>query len=203
MKQLLVKYEKEIKDKNRDSYIKAIEKEIPTAKIESIEGEEAITECDALLVLEPLSQQNRAAYNYSLRQRPYLDIEGVQSEQLTITAEAILRTIYQHAGYDLDDKTILIINQSEHLGAPLAKALIDNGANAISANSKYKSLENLLALTDIDILVSATGDSSFSIEKYLTRNIFLIIDLSCDTEDARRITRIPTVKVLKERLENW
>lgn len=74
-------------------------------------------------------------------------------------------------------------------------------ANVISLNSSYKCTEKLLGLTDIDILVSASGDENFKIDESFTKNIPVKVDLSNDLEDENVIRSIPTVKILKERLK--
>ena len=127
---------------------------------------------------------------------PHSDIEGAHTENLTITAEAIEKVIGS-----VREKTVVIINQSEVLGVSLAKDLIDIGANVTSINSSYKCIENLLAFTDIDVLISASGNEDFKIDESFTRNIPIKVDLSDDLEDKDAIRSIPTVKVLKERLE--
>ena len=116
---------------------------------------------------------------------------------MTITAEAVLRAIG-----DAERKTIVIINQSEILGKSLARELLELGANVISLNSDYTSLENLLTMTDIDVLVSAGNNNDFTIDRFLTKDIKIKIDLSEDLDDSNKITRVPTVEVLKDRLEN-
>ena len=132
-----------------------------------------------------------------LEANPINDIEGAASGNLTITAEAVLRAIG-----DAYRKTIVIINQSEILGKPLARELLELGANVVSLNSDYTSLENLLTMTDIDVLVSASNNSDFTIDRFLTKDIKIKIDLSEDLDDPNKITRVPTIEVLKDRLEN-
>lgn len=126
------------------------------------------------------------------------DIEGIGIGKLTITAEAIIRVIGP-----VDKKTVVIINQSDVLGRPLAKELIERGANVISLNSSYPCIDNLLTMTDIDVLVSASGQGDFEMDRELTRMIDVKIDLSNDLEDPVKITSVPTIEVLKERLEEW
>ncbi|MBU5669604.1 hypothetical protein KQI68_07095 [Peptoniphilus sp. MSJ-1] len=203
MKKLLVVYEKAINDTNRDKYIESIQKEIPTADVVDVNNYCGTQDYDALLALEPLSQNWEGIMKWTLSSKNFLDIEGAYTNKLTLTAEAIIRTIREKVGFLLDNKTILIVNQSNVLGKPLAKRLIELGANVISINSKYQRLENILSLTDVDIIVSATGNPEFKIEKFLTRNIPVKIDLSNDLEDDNKITRITTVKVLKWRLDEW
>lgn len=125
------------------------------------------------------------------------DIEGIGSGKLTITAEAIVRVVG-----DVKGRTVVIINQSDVLGIPLAKELIERGANVISLNSSYHCIDNLLTMTDVDILVSASGKYEFKLDRILTRMIDVKVDLSDDLEDPIKITTVPTVEVLKDRLKS-
>ena len=202
MQNLIVIYDKDIRDKGRDSYIKAIKKQIPDAVVADI-GE--LPDCSAskMLVLKPMVEEEYEVFKTFLTFNPDHDIEGVANGKLTITAEAILETIWSERGNDLSGKTVVIINQSDVLGRPLAKELIDLGANVISINSSYPCLDNLLTMTDIDVLVSASGQGDFELDRELTRMIDVKIDLSNDLEDPIKITTVPTIEVLKDRLKSW
>lgn len=203
MKKLIVIYDKEEKDKGRDSYIKAIKKAIPEAEIYDKYEPDNKEDCEKVLILKPMKEDYYKALSMVLEKMPWLDVEGQFSGELTITAEAILETIWSEKGNDLKDKTIVIVNQSEILGKPLAKELIDLGATVMSINSNYISLDNLLSITDVDVLVSASGKYEYKIDRELTRFIDVKIDLSDDLGDPIKITTVPTVEVLKERLEEW
>lgn len=199
MKKLLVLYDKNRIDSGRDSYLKAIKKHIPSAIIKDIVEKRDLDSFDKLLLLRPIGHNFEAIFKYFMFTHPSYDIESEEANGITITAEAILNVIG-----DVYGKTVVINNQSELLGVSLAKVLINKGANVISLNSKYEkaNLENLLALTDVDILISATGDPKFKLDRAVTRKIDFKIDLSNDLEDPLTLKSIPTVKVLKERLEN-
>lgn len=201
MQKLVVIYDKDIRDKGRDSYIKAIKEQIPDAVVADI-GE--LPDCSAskMLVLKPIVEEEYEVFKTFLTFNPDHDIEGAASGKLTITADAILWTIYSEQGNDLRGKTVVIINQSDILGGPLAKELIDLGANVISLNSSYPCLDNLLTMTDIDVLVSASGQGDFELDRELTRMIDVKIDLSNDLEDPIKITSVPTIEVLKDRLKS-
>ena len=203
MKKLLVIYDKHEKDQGRDSYIRLIKKEIPSAEILDLEGlkeNEQDKEYEKILILKPMKDEYYKPLTKTFEMIPSLDIEGQFTNQLTITAEAIIRAIKKEAK-DLRGKTIAIINQSDLLGIPLAKELIEEGANVLSLNSTYGSIDNLLTMTDIDILVSASGKYDYKLDRILTHKIKLKIDLSDDLEEADKITSIPTIKVLKGRLD--
>lgn len=201
MENLIVIYDKDIRDKGRDSYIKAIKKQIPDAIIADI-GE--LPDCSAskMLVLKPMIEEEYEVFKTFLTFNPDHDIEGAASGKLTITAEAILWTIYSEQGNDLKGKTVVVINQSDVLGRPLAKELIERGANVISLNSSYPCIDNLLTMTDVDVLVSASGQGDFEMDRELTRMIDVKIDLSNDLEDPIKITSVPTIEVLKDRLKS-
>lgn len=206
MKSLLVIYDSSIADRGRDSYLNAIKKQIPNVALADVRsGVDRIRyHQDYVLVLKPMSDRKYAKISYDIRNLcPQKDIEGVHTgERLALTALAIRDVIMDkyESPDDIEDKTILIINQSNVVGQPLAKEFIGLGANVININSNYKDLDNLLLFTKIDVLVSASGDSNFNIDRYLTHKVDLKIDLSEDLDDGDKITHVPTVKKLKERL---
>lgn len=206
MKSLLVIYDSSIADRGRDSYLKAIKKQIPNVVLADVRsGVDGIGyNQDYVLVLKPMSDKKYKQLNYEIRKLvPHKDIEGVHTgERLALTALAIRDLIIDRyeSPDDIEDKTILIINQSNVVGQPLAKEFIDLGANVININSKYEDLDNLLLFTKIDVLVSASGDSNFNIDRYLTHKVDFKIDLSEDLDDGDKITHVPTVQKLKERL---
>lgn len=198
MKRLLVIYDKEIQDKGRDSYLKLIKREIPSAKIcdkQELKGDKE--KFEKLLILKPMKGEYYKPFTRAFENKPSIDIEGQFTNQLTITAESIIRVIGP-----VDKKTVVIINQSDVLGIPLAKELIERGANVISLNSSYPCIDNLLTMTDVDVLVSASNNNDFTIDRFLTKDIKIKIDLSDDLDDPNKITRVPTIDVLKDRLEN-
>lgn len=201
MKKFLVVYDKEIEDRGRDSYLKAIKKNIPEAIIADVDN---LPDCIVrnVLALKPMADDTYKWIMELLEANPINDIEGAASKRLTITAEAILETIWSERGNDLRGKTVVIINQSDVLGRPLARELINLGASVISLNSSYPCIDNLLTMTDVDVLVSASGQDDFELDRELTRMIDVKIDLSHDLEDPIKITSVPTIEVLKDRLEN-
>lgn len=206
MKSLLVIYDSSIADRGRDSYLRAIKKQIPNVALADVRnGVDGIGyNQDYVLVLKPMSGTKLFKISYDIRKLfPEKDIEGVHAgERLALTALAIRDLIMEkyNSPDNIEDKTILIINQSNTVGQPLAKELIDLGANVININSKYEDLEDLLLFTKIDVLVSASGDSNFNIDRYLTHKVDLKIDLSEDLDDGDKITHVPTVQKLKKRL---
>lgn len=196
MEELIVIYDKEKRDRGRDSYIRAIKKQIPGVRVADVANLPEVRR-NKLLVLKPMNDGDYETLKTFLKCNPGRDIEGIGSGKLTITAEAIIRVIGP-----VDKKTVVIINQSDVLGRPLAKELIERGANVISLNSSYPCLDNLLTMTDIDILVSASGQGDFEMDRELTRMIDVKIDLSNDLEDPIKITSVPTIEVLKDRLKS-
>lgn len=199
MKSFTVIYDKNREDKGRDSYLKAIKKHIPYAEFIDMSSYKNQIPGEKLLLVKPLNEFYYKSMIKIMRAfYPPADVEGVATGRLTITAEAIIRVIGP-----VDKKTIVIINQSDVLGIPLAKKLIERGANVISINSSYPCIDNLLTMTDVDVLVSASGKYEFKLDRELTRFIDVKVDLSDDLEDPIKITTVPTVEVLKERLEEW
>ena len=199
MKDLLVIYDDQIKDRGRDSYLKAIKREIPSVRFADINEDSVVEAPSKVLILKPLDEKAAKEAEKLLKNCPDYDIEGACTGKLTITAEAILWTLWSEQGNDLKDKTVVIINQSDVLGKPLAKELIERGANVISLNSSfndYEIIENL----DPDILISASGNDDFKLKGDYLKYINTIIDLSNDIDCENKITSVPTIEVLKDRL---
>lgn len=196
MEELIVIYDKEKRDRGRDAYIRAIKKQIPGVRVADVANLPEVRRSE-LLVLKPMNDVDYETLKTFLKYNSGRDIEGIGSGKLTITAEAIIRVIGP-----VDKKTVVIINQSDVLGRPLAKELIERGANVISLNSSYPCIDNLLTMTDIDVLVSASGQGDFEMDRELTRMIDVKIDLSNDLEDPIKITSVPTIEVLKDRLKS-
>lgn len=196
MEELIVIYDKEKRDRGRDAYIRAIKKQIPGVRVADVASLPEVRR-NKLLILKPMNDGDYETLKTFLKCNPGRDIEGLGSGKLTITAEAIIRVIGP-----VDKKTVVIINQSDVLGRPLAKELIERGANVISLNSSYPCIDNLLTMTDVDILVSASGQGDFEMDRELTRMIDVKIDLSNDLEDPIKITSVPTIEVLKDRLKS-
>lgn len=204
MKSLLVFYDSSIKSKGRDSYLKGIRKHISDVMEVDLRYIAPFRhyDRDCILILKPMKEDKyRSICLWLRRYHPDKDIESIIDDGFTITAQALWQTIFEREHENIESKTAMIINQSPTLGIPLAKHLIDWGVNVININSKYKDLDNLLSFTDIDILVSASGNHDFEIDRHLTEKINTKIDLSNDLADPVKITHIPTIQVLKERLE--
>lgn len=193
---MLVIIDKEVKDKYRNQYLNLIKKEIED--VEVVDFRESTTlnlkNYKSILVLEPIDENFKSQMKDFFTVYPEKDIEGSYTKRLTITAESILSVL----PIDLKAKTIMIINQSEILGKPLAKELIDRGANVISLNSKSTKTYKLLK-TDPSILISASGNKGFKIGENRLRFIPIKIDLSNDLVTKDKITSIPTIEILKKR----
>lgn len=195
MRKLIVIYDEQEKDEGRDSYIKGIKKQIPDAIISPL-GDMVEGAYDKCLVLKPMDPEIYDNFSEFLKNNSRFDIEGIHTGDLTITAEAILKTIGK-----VENKTVMIINQSNILGKPLAKELIERGANCISLNSSYEDIENLIIFTKVDILITATNNYNFKIDRYVTKDIEIKIDLSDDLDAGDKIKHLPTIEVLKKRLQ--
>lgn len=193
---MLVIIDKEVKDKYRNQYLNLIKKEIED--VEVVDFRESTTlnlkNYNSILVLEPINENFKSQMKDFFTVYPEKDIEGNYTKKLTITAESILNVL----PIDLKAKTIMIINQSDILGKPLAKELIDRGANVISLNSKSTKTYRLLK-TDPSILISASGNKGFKIGENHLRFIPIKIDLSNDLVTKDKITSIPTIEILKKR----
>ena len=194
---LLVFYDSEIEDKWRDSYLKAISSNIPDVEFFEVRtgkiiNEKLNTEKDRLLLVEPLTEGVKNQLLAYIEEKPELDIEGAYTDKLTITAEAVLKVLKNIKG-----KEIVILNQSKVLGKSLAIELIKQGANVHSLNSKG----DIFNVKKAYWLITATGDKNFQFAKKDLKGFTRIIDLSDDTTLKKSIRRVPTVEVLKSRLE--
>lgn len=193
---MLVIIDKEVKDKYRNQYLNLIKKEIED--IEVVDFRESTTlnlkNYKSILVLEPIDENFKSQMKDFFTVYPEKDIEGSYTKKLTITAESILSVL----PINLKSKTVVIINQSEILGKPLAKELINRGVNVINLNSKCVITYEILK-TRPDILISASGNNNFQISSYFLKNIPLKIDLSNDLVIEDKITSIPTIEILKKR----
>lgn len=191
---MLVIIDKEVKDKYRNQYLNLIKKEIEGVEVVDFRESTTLKNYNSVLVLEPIGENFKSQMKDFFTVYPEKDIEGSYTKKLTITAESILRVL----PIDLKAKTIMIINQSDILGKPLAKELIDRGANVISLNSKSTKTYRLLK-TDPSILISASGNKGFKIGENHLRFIPIKIDLSNDLVTKDKITSIPTIEILKKR----
>ena len=193
---MLVIIDKEVKDKYRNQYLNLIKKEIED--VEVVDFRESTTlnlkNYNSILVLEPIDEKFKSQMKDFFIIYPEKDIEGSYTKKLTITAESILSVL----PIDLKAKTIMIINQSEILGKPLAKELIDRGANVISLNSSFKEILISLYHLKIDILISASGNDQFMLSEPFVSKIKTVIDLSNDIDSNNKITSIPTIEILKK-----
>ena len=191
---MLIIIDKEVKDKYRNQYLNLIKKEIEGVEVVDFRESTTLKNYNSVLVLEPIGENFKSQMKDFFTVYPEKDIEGSYTKKLTITAESILRVL----PIDLKAKTIMIINQSDILGKPLAKELIDRGANVISLNSKSTKTYRLLK-TDPSILISASGNKGFKIGENHLRFIPIKIDLSNDLVTKDKITSIPTIEILKKR----
>ncbi|MET3616744.1 hypothetical protein ABID14_000364 [Peptoniphilus olsenii] len=214
MSRLVVVYDSLIKDKQRDIYLNKIKKEITNLKIIDLRQKREIPQFnktkDKILLLKPLGYKHARRFNYDLlADNKQVDIEGAYSNQLSITAEAIIKTL-EYELFNLDKKIIMVINQSKTVGQSLVLELMRKHSNVISFNSSVTKtdLSKVVNGGKVDAIVTASGNKDFKICKSVAKNVRLIIDLSNDvdsTTDAYIIRSIPTIDILKKRLEdkNW
>lgn len=201
MKKLLVIYDKEHANKGTYSYIKAIEKQVEDYKLISIEelDEAKITETTRILVLKPMSEEHEKLVKELYNNKPELDIEGQWTSKFTTTAAAILEMVKEKFGNER--VKVVIINQSETLGKPLAKKMLDLGYGVISFNtlSTANEIQGTLKHYKPDIVITATGNEKFKID---IKKSIPVIDLSEDVLKEEKVVRhIPTARILKTRLE--
>lgn len=194
MKKLTVIYDEKINDKYRNQYLNLIKKQIKNVEIIDFRKINNLKDFEKVLILEPINLKFKNKIKEEIKNK---DIEGSYTDKLTITAEAIIEVLPK----DLTNKTVIIINQSDVLGKPLAKELINLGANVFSLNSSFDEILITLYHLTPDILISASGNNNFKISNYFLKNIKTIVDLSNDIDFKNTITSIPTIEVLKKRLK--
>ena len=202
MQSLIVIYDKGHANKGTLSYLAAIKNTIKNyviVDIDDIDNYE-IKDNSKVLVLKPMSQENEKKVKDLYKNNPSLDVEGQWTSKFTTTAAAILE-IVQNKFKDKRVK-VAIINQSETLGVPLAKKMLDLGYGVLSFNtlSTMSEIENTLSTYSPDIVITATGNDNFSIN---VKDEVSVIDLSNDVKREENVIRhIPTVHALKKRLQN-
>lgn len=192
---MLVIIDKEVKDKYRNQYLNLIKKEIEDVEVVDFRESTTLKNYNSILVLEPIDKKFKSQMKDFFTIYPEKDIEGSYTKKLTITAESILSVL----PINLRAKTIMIINQSEILGKPLAKELIDRGANVFSLNSSFDEILITLYYLTPDILISASGNNQFMVSEPFVSKIETVIDLSNDIDFKNKITSIPTIEILKKR----
>ena len=201
LQSLIVIYDKNHANKGTLSYLSAIKKTIKNyvvVDIEDLDGYD-IKDGNKVLVLKPMSKENEKKIKDLYKDNPSLDVEGQWTSKFTTTAAAILE-ILQNMFKDKRVK-VAIINQSETLGLPLAKKMLDLGYGVLSFNtlSTVFEIEKTLSIYNPDIIITATGNDNFSIS---VKDDVPVIDLSNDVKREENVIRhIPTVHVLKNRLE--
>lgn len=192
---LVVYIDSDKEDKGRDSYLKAISSKIKDVKIIDVAkgktNEKININEDRILLIEPIGITVKRQVKKLFKLNPQLDIEGRFTGKLTITAEAILRVME-----DVEGKEIVIANQSDIVGKPLALELIHRGANVHSLNSTGSTSNIRTALW----FITASGKDDFKHKNTSIKGFKKIIDLSYDTDYKRAIRRLPTVDVLQDRL---
>lgn len=84
------------------------------------------------------------------------DVDGFKNNSpfIPCTPKGIL-TLLEEIGYDIDNKEVCIIGQSNLVGKPLAKLLLEKHCTIISCNSKTKRLNE--KILSADVVVSAAG----------------------------------------------
>lgn len=192
---LIVYIDSDREDKGRDSYLKAISSKIKDLKIIDVAkgktNERININSDRILLIEPIGINVKRQIKRLFEKQPQLDIEGRFTGKLTITAEAILRVMQ-----DVEGKEIIICNQSDIIGKPLALELMHRGANVHSLNSTGK----IANINRCYWFITASGQDDFKHKNTSMKGFKKIIDLSDDTDYKRAIRRLPTVDVLQDRL---
>lgn len=196
MKKLLAIYDSKLSTKDTDSFMKVISKGIEKVEFIDINNpnidwkkyyQEWYLELTEPLVLKPFDKNKCINIEY-LRELIYWDMD----KDKPLVVDAILKTLG-----NITKKKIVIINQSQALGIPLVTKLVEQ-KNHVYSITKVNDIKNILnEISNIDVLISATGNKKF---KYKC-DAEMIIDLSSDIESNNKITRVPIIQVIKERLK--
>ena len=191
---LIVYIDSDREDKGRDSYLKAISSKIKELKVIDVAkgktNERININSDRILLIEPIGITVKRQVKKLFKLNPQLDIEGRFTGKLTIAAEAILRVME-----DVEGKEVVICNQSNIIGKPLALELMHRGANVHSLNSTGSTSNIRTALW----FITASGKDDFKHKNTAIKGFKKIIDLSDDTDYKRAIRQLPTVDVLQDR----
>lgn len=74
----------------------------------------------------------------------------------SVVARAVMATLDYYYG-DVKGNNVCVIGRSEHVGLPIAKALLDAHANVTVCHSKTKTVDLYRYASSSDIIVTATG----------------------------------------------
>lgn len=195
MKKLLAIYDSKLATKDTESFMKVISKGIKKVEFIDINNpnvdwkkyyQEWYQEHTEPLILTPFDKNKCINIEY-LRELIYWDMDKGNP----LVVDAILKTLG-----NITKKKIVIINQSQAFGVPLVTKLVEQ-KNHVYSISRVDNIENMLnEISNIDVLISATGNNKFK----CSCNAEIIIDLSDDIESDNKITRVPIVQAIKERL---
>lgn len=91
---------------------------------------------------------------------PFMDVDGLtrNSVYLPCTPLGVMK-ILEEINYDLEGKTVAIINRSNLVGKPLVNLISEKNATPILCNSYTKNLNELLSIADV--IVTAVGKENF------------------------------------------
>ena len=112
------------------------------------------------------------------------DVDGFKSgSSFTACTPMGVMTILNEIGYDVQDKEVCIIGQSNLVGRPLVDLFLDKHCTVVSCNSKTKNLDEKILLADI--VVSAAGCHGIINSKNV-RSDQVIIDVGINFIDGKQ-----------------
>ena len=107
-----------------------------------------------------------------------------EAKLIPCTPLGILEMI-KSTGDEIDGKLALVIGRSNIVGKPISTLLLQNNATVITAHSKTKNLDSLLA--QADIIVSCVGSAHFLTGEEKVKETVTIIDVGNNYKDGKLV----------------
>lgn len=179
----VIRTKENLKDKNSNLYLKAIQKKASEKNVEV----RVITEYPGSGFTTNEFNELRIKLFCSMYKNTIV-LEPCEHEfnrLLTLdkflTAQAIFQVIQKRYAQEPYKPIIAILNRSELIGRPLARMLLDNDYTVIQVHSKTSEKDLKMLCNNADIVVTATGKDVTSLLKDVA--VESIIDVSNDIKN--------------------
>lgn len=133
------------------------------------------SEADGIILQEPCGLGEETRRRILKKIRRWQDVDGFlpDSQHTPCTPLGIMNIIEKFCGSkDLSGKIVAVIGRGELVGKPMMKLLIENGATAISCNSRTPNLAKIAG--QADIIISATGQKGLITKSHLKKGAIVI-----------------------------
>lgn len=130
---------------------------------------------DGVILQEPCGLDEKTRMGILRKIRCWQDVDGFTpfSDHTPCTPLGIMNIIEKFFGSkDLSGKIVAVIGRGELVGKPMMKLLIENGATAISCNSRTPNLAKVAG--QADIIISATGQKGLITKSHLKKGAIVI-----------------------------